>query len=136
MTKRVVWLGLIAGTVGGVVMTLGEKPEQTLTRRPDSHVPARVLQRLTELVAQAGLRGALAPAQFTVVRPTKDQILENSTGMGAPSQTWCHKELLIDVLHKNIHAFVTGAVADTFAARGGPGLGNATLPLAPAPTPM
>jgi hypothetical protein len=70
-------------------MTLGEKIEQAVTGRPDSHVPARVLQRLTGLperpgtqplpvwamdygqaallgalrsvMSQAGLRGPVAP---------------------------------------------------------------------------
>ncbi|MEV7001803.1 hypothetical protein AB0N62_29500 [Streptomyces sp. NPDC093982] len=41
MIKRALWQGLIAGTAGGVVMTLGEKLEQAITKRPDSHVPAR-----------------------------------------------------------------------------------------------
>ncbi|MEV6759142.1 hypothetical protein AB0N16_00505 [Streptomyces sp. NPDC051105] len=35
-------------------MTLGEKLEQAVTGRPDSHVPARVLQRLTGLPEHPG----------------------------------------------------------------------------------
>lgn len=35
-------------------MTLGEKAEQALTGRPDSHVPARVLERLTGLPERPG----------------------------------------------------------------------------------
>jgi hypothetical protein len=153
MIKRAVWQGLIAGTAGGVVMTLGEKLEQALTGRPDSYVPARVLERLTGLheqpgkqpllvnwamhfgqgallgvlrsvMAQAGLRGPLASAKFTVVRLTSDQILENATGVGAPPSTWPRGELVVDVLHKTVYAFVTGAVADALAARGGPGPGQ------------
>lgn len=46
MLKRAVWQGLVAGAAGAVVMTLGEKVEQRLTGRPNSHVPARVLERL------------------------------------------------------------------------------------------
>jgi hypothetical protein len=153
MIKRALWQGLIAGTVGGVVMTLGEKLEQAATGRPDSHVPARVLQRLTgmpehpgrqplpvnwamhfgqaallgvlrSVMAHAGLRGPVASAKFTVVRLTNDQILENATGVGAPPSTWPRKELAVDVLHKAVYAFVTGAVADVLAARGGPGPGQ------------
>ncbi|RNG30749.1 hypothetical protein [Streptomyces botrytidirepellens] len=153
MIKRALWQGLIAGTAGGVVMTLGEKIEQALTKRPDSHVPARVLQRLTSLpehpgkqpvlvnwamhfgqaavlgvlrsvMAHAGLRGPVASAKFTVVRLTNDQILENATGVGAPPPTWPHKELIVDALHKAVYAFVTGAIADALAARGGPGPGQ------------
>ncbi|MFD8150962.1 hypothetical protein ACFV28_09465 [Streptomyces sp. NPDC059720] len=153
MIRRALWQGLVAGTAGGVVMTLGEKAEQAVTGRPDSHVPARVLQRLTgmrerpgtqplpvnwamhfgqaavlgvlrSVMAQAGLRGPIASAKFTVVRLTNDQILENATGVGAPPQTWPRKELAVDVLHKAVYAFVTGAVADALAARGGPGPGQ------------
>ncbi|WP_063736962.1 hypothetical protein [Streptomyces sp. RTd22] len=153
MIKRALWQGLIAGTAGGVVMTLSEKIEQALTKRPDSHVPARVLQRLTGLpehpgklpvpvnwtmhfgqaavlgvlrsvMAHAGLRGPVASAKFAVVRLTNDQILENATGVGAPPPTWPRKELIVDVLHKAVYAFATGAIADALAARGGPGPGQ------------
>ncbi|MGA4965612.1 hypothetical protein [Streptomyces pseudogriseolus] len=146
MFKRALWQGLIAGTAGGVVMTLGEKLERAVTGRPDSHVPARVLQRLSGLpeqpgrqplpvnwamhfgqaaalgvlrsvMAHAGLRGPLASAKFTVVRLTNDQILENATGVGAPPSTWPRKELAVDVLHKTVYAFVTGVVADALARR-------------------
>lgn len=60
MIKRALWQGLIAGTAGGAVMTLGEKIEQALTERPDSHVPARVLQRLTGVPEHPGKQPALA----------------------------------------------------------------------------
>ncbi len=153
MIRRALWQGLLAGTAGGVVMTLGEKAEQAVTGRPDSHVPARVLLRLTgrperpgkqpvpvnwamhfgqaallgvvrSVMAQAGLRGPLASAKFTVVRLTNDQILENATGVGAPPSTWPRRELAVDLLHKTVYAFVTGAVADALAARNGPGPGQ------------
>ncbi|WP_268873365.1 hypothetical protein [Streptomyces mutabilis] len=38
--KRALWQGLPAGTTRGLVMTLGEKAEQRLTGRPDSHALA------------------------------------------------------------------------------------------------
>ena len=116
MLKDSWWQGLVAGAAGAAVMTAGEKLEQRLTGRPDSHVPARVLARLTgiperagaqprslnlamhygqgalvgvvrSLMANAGLRGPVASAKFAVVRLTNDQILENATGVGAPPQT-------------------------------------------------
>ncbi|MFF9158740.1 hypothetical protein ACF081_00650 [Streptomyces longwoodensis] len=153
MIKRTLWQGLVAGTAGAVVMTLGEKAEQALTGRRDSHVPARVLERLTGLperpgrqplpvnwamhfgqaallgvlrsvMARAGLRGPVASAQFAVVRLTNDQILENATGVGAPPSTWPRKELVVDLLHKAVYAFATGAVADALAARDGLGPGQ------------
>ncbi|MGI5358765.1 hypothetical protein ACQI4E_26095 [Streptomyces sp. CA-252508] len=160
MIKRVLWQGLVAGTVGGVVMTLGEKVEQKLTGRPDSHVPGRVLERLTgvperpgkqplpvnwsmhfgqaaalgvlrSVMAQAGLRGPVASAKFAVVRLTNDQILENATGVGAPPSTWPRKELVVDLLHKAVYAFTTGAVADALAARNGPGPGQCHAAIRP-----
>ncbi|WAP58002.1 hypothetical protein [Streptomyces sp. S465] len=153
MIKRALWQGLVAGTAGGVVMTLGEKIEQALTKRPDSHVPARTFQRVTGLpehsgkqpvpvnwamhvgqaavlgvlrsvMAHVGLRGPVASAKFAVVRLTNDQILENATGVGAPPSTWPRGELIVDVLHKAVYAFATGAIADALAARGGPGPGQ------------
>ncbi|MBM7172341.1 hypothetical protein JQK87_28910 [Streptomyces sp. G44] len=160
MITRALWQGLLAGTAGVVVMTLGEKAEQRLTGRPDSHVPARTLERLTgmaerpgrpplavnramhygqgallgvlrSVMAHAGLRGPVSSAQFAVVRLTNDQILENATGVGAPPQTWPRKELVVDLLHKTVYAFATGAVADALAARSGPGPGQRHAALRP-----
>ncbi|WP_433260347.1 hypothetical protein ACQPZF_23885 [Actinosynnema sp. CS-041913] len=153
MMRRALWQGLVSGAAGVAVMTLGEKVEQRLTGRPDSYVPARVLQRLTgmkerpgrqplavnwamhfgqgivlgvlrSVMAHAGLRGPSASAKFAVVRLTNDQILENATGVGAPPSTWPRAELAVDLLHKAVYAFATGAVADALAARSGPGPGQ------------
>jgi hypothetical protein len=153
MMRRALWEGLVAGGVGVLVMTVGEKVEQLVTHRPDSHVPARVLQRLTgmperdgrqplavnwamhfgqgialgvlrSVMAHAGLRGPWSSAKFAVVRLTNDQILENLTGVGAPPPTWPRGELVVDLLHKSVYAFATGAVADALAARSGPGPGQ------------
>ena len=151
--RRALWEGLVAGAAGVLVMTAGEKVEQRLTRRPDSHVPARVLQRLTgmrerpgrqpvpvnwamhfgqgivlgvlrSVMAHAGLRGPWSSAKFAVVRLTNDQILENMTGVGAPPQTWPRMELVVDLVHKTVYAVATGVVADALAARSGPGPGR------------
>lgn len=153
MVSKVLSEGLVAGAAGIAVMTVVEKLEQRVTGRPDSHVPARVLERLTgtadhhggqlraanlamhlgqgivlgplrSLMAHAGLRGPVASGQFAVVRLTNDQILENVTGVGAPPQTWPRPELAVDLLHKAVYAVVTGLVADALAARSGPGPGQ------------
>jgi hypothetical protein len=153
MRSRILWQGLAAGAAGGLAMTAAEKLEQRLTGRPDSFVPARVLQRLTgmaekpearsgganlvmhlgqgavvgvlrSLMADVGLRGPWASVKFTVVRLTVDQVLENATGVGAPPQTWPRDELALDLAHKTVYGFVTGAVADALAARSGPGPGQ------------
>ncbi|MGW2788229.1 hypothetical protein ACWC3X_45050 [Streptomyces populi] len=158
MMKQALWQGLIAGAAGAAVMTLTEKAEQRLTKRPDSHVPGRTMQRLTgmaetaapvaanwtmhigqaaamgvlrSVMAHAGLRGPLSSGKFTVVRVTADQILENATGVGAPPQTWPRAELLVDLLHKSVYGFATGAVADVLAARSGPGPGQRHAAMAP-----
>ncbi|KSZ58629.1 hypothetical protein Z045_12185 [Rhodococcus pyridinivorans KG-16] len=160
MLRNALWEGLVAGAAGVAAMTVGEKIEQAVTGRPNSHVPGRVLARLTgasesagqhstalnwamhfgqgialgvlrSVMAEVGLRGPLASSKFTVVRLTNDQILENATGVGAPPQTWPRSELAIDVLHKSVYGFVTGAVADALAARRGPGPGGRHAALVP-----
>jgi hypothetical protein len=138
-----VWKGLVAGAGGVAVMTLGEKLEQAVTKRPNSYMPAHTLERLLGLghksddrarlnmgmhvgqaillgawrgvMAEGGLRGARASAMFTVIRLANDQTLENVTGQGAPPWTWPRDELIVDVLHKAVYAFTTGAIADALA---------------------
>lgn len=153
MLRKVLTEGLVAGAVGVTTMTALEKLEQRLTGRPDSHVPARVLERLAgapdheggelrawnlamhygqgivlgplrSLMAHAGLRGPVASAKFAVLRLTNDQVLENLTGVGAPPETWPRSELVVDLVHKAAYAVVTGVVADALAARSGPGPGQ------------
>lgn len=133
--------GAVAGLVGAGVMTLGEKAEQALTHRPDSYVPARALLTLLGrspsddarpllwnhamhygtgaalgalrgVWAVTGIRGARASAWHTVVRLAFDQTVENATGVGAPPASWPAGEKAVDVVHKAVYSFVTGAVAD------------------------
>ena len=138
------WKGMLAGAGGVAVMTAGEKLEQRLTRRPSSYMPAHTLERVAGLrqrpdperhalnlsmhigqaillgawrglMAAGGLRGPRASAMFTVIRLANDQTLENITGQGAPPWTWPRDELAVDVLHKAVYAFTTGAIADALA---------------------
>ena len=138
------WKGMVAGAGGVAAMTLGEKLEQRLTRRPNSYMPAHTLERLLGmphrrdderrtlnlgmhagqaillgawrgLMAEGGLRGPRASAMFTVIRLANDQTLENVTGQGAPPWTWPRDELVVDVLHKGVYAFTTGLIADALA---------------------
>jgi hypothetical protein len=60
-------------------------------------------------MAKGGLRRPRASAMFTVIRLANDQTLENVTGHCAPPWTWPRDELIIDVLHKSVYAFATGA---------------------------
>ena len=99
-----------------------------LLRLPDrdSDRPARNLAMHFGTAASAGvLRGAMSASNLrgptasflhTWVRLAIDQTLENGTGVGAPPLTWPRKELVIDVAHKAVYAFATGAVADALIA--------------------
>jgi len=122
-------------------MTLAEKIEQSLTKRPNSYVPARTLERLLGLahkpdrerlglnwtmhwgqgilmgiarglMAQQGIRGPVGSFLFMNLRLLNDQTLENATGVGALPWTWPKDEQVIDLVHKGIYAFTTGAIAD------------------------
>ncbi len=133
--------GLVAGLVGVAAMTAGEKVEQLVTHRPNSYVPAHTLERLLRLpskpdaerqwmnwamhwgqgvllgavrglMAERGLRGPVGSFMFMNLRLLNDQTLENATGVGAAPWTWPIDEQVIDLLHKAIYAFATGAVAD------------------------
>jgi hypothetical protein len=145
MILKIIGKGLVAGAAGVAAMTLAEKLEQLFTRRPNSYVPAHTLERLLglpqkpdhkrlglnwamhwgqgilagvirALMAQRGVRGPFASFMFTGVRLSIDQTLENATGVGAPPWTWPRDEQVIDVLHKAVYAFTTGAVADRWVA--------------------
>jgi hypothetical protein len=132
--------GAVAGLAGAAAMTLAEKLEQAVTRRPNSYVPARTLGRLLGLadadadhlgrnwamhwgqgavlgavrglMARYGVRGPVGSLLFMNLRLLNDQALENATGAGAPPWTWPADEQAIDLVHKGIYAFVAGLVAD------------------------
>ncbi len=141
MRATTVISGLVGGAAGVAAMTAGEKVEQAFTHRPNSFVPAHTAERLFGLptkpddqrvvlnhgmhwgqgillgavrawMAASGFRGPRASAVYTVLRLTTDQTLENATGVGAPPWTWPRKELVLDVWHKVVYGFVTGAVVD------------------------
>lgn len=147
-TADVLLRGLLAGATGVAAMTLAEKLEQTITKRPNSYVPAHTLERLLRLpvrpdserlglnwamhwgqgialgtvralMAQRGVRGPVASFIFLNLRLANDQTLENATGVGAPPWTWPVDEQVIDLLHKAIYAFATGAVADHLVEHAG-----------------
>ncbi len=70
------------------------------------------------LMAEKGFRGPVGSFLFMNLRLLNDQTLENATGGGAPPWTWPTDEQAIDLLHKAICAFVTGAAADRLVAQG------------------
>jgi hypothetical protein len=142
MTSSAVVRGLAAGLAGVAAMTLAEKLEQWLvTGRPNSYMPAHTLERLLGLphrpdaerlwlnwtmhwgqgillgavrglMAERGVRGPVGSFLFTNLRLLNDQTLENATGVGTPPWTWPVDEQALDLTHKAIYGFVTGAVAD------------------------
>jgi len=134
-------VGVAAGLVGVAAMSVGEKIEQTLTKRPDSFLPARALMTLLGrrpgdgeqppgwnqamhwstgallgalrgVWSVTGMRGPLANTWHTATRLAFDQTVENITGVGAPPQSWPVHEQVVDVLHKALYSVVTGVVAD------------------------
>jgi hypothetical protein len=145
MTSSAAVRGLLAGIVGVAAMTIGEKVEQVFTKRPNSFVPAHTLERLLGqphqpdeqrlwmnwtmhwgqgillgavrgLMAERGVRGPVGSFLFMNLRLLNDQTLENATGVGAPPWTWPLDEQVIDLLHKGVYAFATGAAADRLIA--------------------
>ncbi len=145
MTSRAALRGLVAGVVGVTAMTAAEKVEQFFTYRPNSFVPGHTLERLLGLphkpdeerlwlnwtmhwgqgillgavrglMAERGIRGPVGSFLFMNLRLLNDQTLENVTGVGAPPWTWPVDEQVIDLLHKAIYAFATGAAADRLVA--------------------
>ena len=141
MKTNAIVSGLVAGLAGVAAMTLAEKLEQSLTKRPNSYVPAHTLERLIGLshkpdqqrlglnwtmhwgqgivlgiarglMAHYGIRGPVSSFLFMNLRLLNDQTLENATGVGALPWSWPADEQLIDLMHKGIYAFTAGAVAD------------------------
>jgi hypothetical protein len=139
--SRAAATGALAGVLGAAVMAAGEKLEQAVTHRPNSYVPGRTLMTLfgghpddrvqptgwtqamhyatgaalgalRGLWAVTGVRGPRADLAHTMARLSTDQTLENTTGVGAPPHTWPLLEQVVDVGHKAVFSFVTGAIAD------------------------
>jgi hypothetical protein len=133
-------VGAATGLAGAAAMAAASKIEQRMTGRPSSYVPARTLAHLLRLpdpdsdrwgrnmamhylsgatagtvrgvMSAANLRGPFASLMHTNLRLSFDQTLENSTGVGAPPWTWPRGELFVDVGHKALYSFVTGALSD------------------------
>jgi hypothetical protein len=141
---RTLLTGGAAGVAGAAAMALTARLEQLVTHRPSSYVPAHTLAHTLRLshpdedrigrnlamhfgtgalagalrgaMAAANLRGPWASAMHTNLRLSIDQMLENATGVGAPPWTWPRDELVIDVVHKAVYSFTTGALADRLIA--------------------
>jgi hypothetical protein len=140
--------GALAGVAGVAVMTVGEKLEQAVTKRPNSYVPAHTLERLLGLptrpdkdrlwlnwamhygqgvvlgllraiMARGGIRGPVGSFMLLNARLLNDQTLENATGVGALPWTWPVNEQVIDLIHKAVFAFTTGVITDRIVKKQG-----------------
>jgi hypothetical protein len=69
-------------------------------------------------MARRGIRGPVGSFIFLNLRLFNDQTLENATGIGAPPWTWPVDEQVVDLLHKAVYAFATGAVVDRLVPGG------------------
>jgi hypothetical protein len=136
--------GLIAGVIGTAAMTVAENVEQKITHRSDSYVPARTMSRHLHLrspdrkslarnwtmhwgtgavvgmargvIAANGLRSAMGSTLHLGLRLSTDQFLENRAGTSRPPTRWPREELAIDLFHKAVYAYVTGAILDRLLA--------------------
>jgi hypothetical protein len=125
-------------------MTLSERVEMRLTGREASNVPAQVAEELTGVepsteagearlsqgvhwghgiamgalrgaIGLAGARGASATALHYAAFWSGDAALYNALGIAPPPWAWERSELVPDLLHKGVHAVVTGAVYERLA---------------------
>lgn len=136
--------GLLAGTAGTAAMTLGEKLEQMVTRRPNSYVPAHTLAGLLGMkqkqdqnnrwlnwtmhwgqgallrivrvaLGKRGIDGPYGSFLFWNMRLLTDHTLENAVGVGKPPWEYSTGEQVVDIGHKGVYAFTTGLVADAMS---------------------
>ncbi len=136
--------GAAAGLVGTAAMTLSERVEMAVTGRAGSTVPAEVAERLTGVepasdaeearlsqgvhwghgVLMGALRGAIGLTGVRGLPATAlhygalwggDAALYRALGIAPAPWAWERSELATDLLHKGVHAAVTGAVYERLA---------------------
>jgi hypothetical protein len=93
-------------------LTLQVELDQENASCPACGILSVRLGAVRAFMAHHGIRGPVGSFIFMNLRLINDQTLENATGVGAPPWTWPRDEQAIDLLHKAIYAFATGAVAD------------------------
>ena len=133
--------GAVAGLAGTAAMTATQAVEMRLSGRPPSRVPGQVAAKLlrllpagdTELaristgmhwahgmtqglgrsaVGALGLTGTTATATHFAMMWTGDVALYKALGIADWPWRWSLDELAPDLLHKGVHAVVTGAAYD------------------------
>ena len=139
---RAAALGMVAGAVGTVAMTISERLEMSLSGRAPSTVPGQVgahlvpgadpgspgdvarlggpvhwghgiaMGALRGVLDVAGLNGSAASAAHFALVWGGDAALYRALGIADVPWRWSGDELGADLLHKGVYAAVTGAVYD------------------------
>lgn len=135
--------GQLAGLAGAAVMTVSQRVEMAVSKRPPSTVPGQVgvrllgrsdedAQRLSPVVhwghgaamgavrgvlGAAGLRGPAASAVFFGVLWTGDALLYRALGIADWPWRWNRTALITDLGHKAVYAATTGLVYDSLSSR-------------------
>ena len=139
---RTAALGMVAGAVGAVAMTVTQRVEMTLSGRAPSTVPGQVgahlvpgadpgvaadvarlnapvhwghgiaMGALRGVLDVAGLHGPSASAAHFALVWGGDAALYRALGVADVPWRWSGDELGADLLHKGVYAAVTGAVYD------------------------
>ncbi len=139
---RAAALGMVAGAVGTVAMTISERLEMSLSGRAPSTVPGQVgaslmpgadpgspgdvarlggpvhwghgiaMGALGGVLDVAGLSGPAASAAHFALVWGGDAALYRVLGIADAPWHWSPDELGADLLHKGVYAAVTGAVYD------------------------
>ena len=141
-SARAAALGMVAGAVGTVAMTVTQRVEMSLSGRAPSTVPGQVgaslvpgadpavpadvarlnapvhwghgiaMGALRGVLDIAGLRGPSATAAHFALVWGGDAALYRALGVADVPWRWSAGELGADLLHKGVYAAVTGAVYD------------------------
>ncbi len=139
---RAAVLGMVAGAVGAVAMTITQRAEMSLSGRAPSTVPGQVgahllpgadpaapgdvsrlngpvhwghgiaMGALRGVLDVAGLHGPAATAAHFALVWGGDAALYRTLGIADVPWRWSPDELGADLLHKGVYAAVTGAVYD------------------------
>lgn len=139
---RAAALGMVAGAVGAVAMTVTQRLEMSLSGRAPSTVPGQVgahllpgadpassadvarlngpvhwghgvaMGALRGVLDVAGIQGPAASAAHFALVWGGDAALYRTLGIADVPWRWSADELGSDLLHKGVYAAVTGAVYD------------------------
>ena len=133
--------GSLAGLVGAAVMTVSQRVEMAVSKRPPSTVPGQVAVRLLGRSEQdarrlspavhwghgaamgavrgglsaAGLRGPAASAVFFGILWSGDAMLYRALGIADWPWRWNRTALITDLGHKAVYAVTTGLVYDALS---------------------